>query len=62
MNISNFQETLIDTISNITGKELNKNETIGEYMGVGEMDWDGEDVVWVLMKDGSEFELKITKL
>jgi hypothetical protein len=25
------------------------------------MEWDGDDVIWVLMKDGSEFELKIKK-
>lgn len=62
MNLTNFQETLIDTILNITGKELSKNETIGEYMGVEDMEWDGDDVIWVLMKDGSEFELKINKI
>ncbi len=61
MNLTNFQETLIDTILNITGKELSKNETIAEYMGVEDMEWDGDDVIWVLMKDASEFELKIKK-
>lgn len=61
MSITDFQETLIDTILNITGKELSKTETIGEYMGVEDMEWDGENVIWVVMKDGKEFELKISK-
>ncbi len=61
MSITDFQETLIDTITNITEKDLSKGETIGEYIGVEDMEWDGEDVIWVVMKDGSEFELKITK-
>jgi hypothetical protein len=61
MSITDFQETLIDTITNITAKHLSKSETIGEYIGVEDMEWDGDDVIWVVMKDGSEFELKIRK-
>jgi hypothetical protein len=60
MSIAEFQEILIDTITTTTGQDLPKNATISELMGLEDIERD-DDILWVLMEDGSEFELKIKK-
>lgn len=60
MKINDLQEIIIETFLNTTKENIVGGQTIGEQVGIDDIEADG-NYLFVYTSDGTEFEIKIKK-
>jgi hypothetical protein len=60
MKINDLQEIIIETFLNTRKQDISEGETIGEQVGIDDIEADG-NCLFIYTNDGTEFEVKIKK-